>query len=133
MAGQMQFNGLTMRYNPRKIEIGCKKTVKLINLPFASPILQELSIRPRIIRGEGEFFGNDRDAQFAMLQAEFLLDGAGRLICPLCAPMNAYFTSLNVIGEAGAPILRYSFEFIESDSPQKGSYGTMVNGKAVFS
>ena len=132
MAGQMQFNSLTLRYNPRKIEIGFQKTIKLIELPFSPPVLQELGIRPRVIKGEGEFFGKDCTAQFELLQTEFLRGGTGRLICPLCAPMNVYFTALKIIGEAGPPLLRYSFEFLESTAPKSTSKSTMVNGKAVY-
>lgn len=113
MASKMQFNSLTLRYNPRKIEIELQKAVKLIDMPFSSPVLQELGIRPRVIRGEGEFFGADCAAQFELLQAEFMRGGAGRLFCPLCPPINACFSALKIIGEAGPPVLRYAFEFIE--------------------
>lgn len=132
--GNMQFNGLAFRYNPRRLELGCEKTVKVIEMPFSPPVLQELGVRPRVLRGEGEFFGPDCGAQFERLWAEFLRGGAGRLFCPLCPPMSAYFTALRVIGEAGPPLLRYSFEFVEEISPAySGAAGAVVNGRAVFS
>ncbi len=134
MANSMQFNGFAFRYNPRKIEIGYNKTVKIIDMPFSAPIIQELGVRPRVIKGEGELFGADCIAQFERLQAEFLRNGSGRLLSPICPPMYAFFTALKVIGEAGPLLLRYAFEFVE-DKEAEISMNTqyaVVNGRAVM-
>ncbi|WP_312643374.1 hypothetical protein [Hydrogenoanaerobacterium sp.] len=134
MAGTLQFNGFALRYNPRKIEIGYAKTIKMIDMPFSAPVIQELGTRPRIIKGEGELFGTDCTVQFEQLQAEFLHSGSGRLLCPLCSPMYAYFAALKVIGEAGPLLLRYAFEFVEDMNActAAGAHSVMVNGRAVL-
>lgn len=113
----LRFNGYAFRYNPRKIEVGYAKNIKIVDMPFSAPVLQELGLRPRVIKGEGELFGGDCFVQFDQLQTEFARGGAGRLVCPLCEPIYAYFSALAVVGEAGPLALRYAFEFVEQ--PQR--------------
>lgn len=118
MAQTMRFNGFAFQYNPAKIEIGYAKNIKIVDMPFAAPVIQEIGLRPRVVRGEGELFGEDRFLQFDHLQAEFMRTGAGQLLCPLCEPMYAYFSALTVVGRSGPLVLRYTFEFTEQ--PQRG-------------
>lgn len=113
----MRFNGYAFPYNPRKIEVGHAKNIKVVDMPFSAPVLQDLGLRPRVIKGEGELFGGDCFLQFEQLQAEFVRGGAGQLVCPLCEPMYAYFSALGVVGEPGPLALHYAFEFVEQ--PQR--------------
>ncbi|WP_343252878.1 hypothetical protein [Ligaoa zhengdingensis] len=131
MANVMQYNDFSFRYNPRKIEVGYLRPVSVTDMPFSPALVREQQARPRVVKGEGELFGPSCAARFSELQAEFLRGGAGLLLCPLCEPIYAYFSSLRVVGEAGPAVLRYSFEFVEDLSSGAARGG--IGGAVVYS
>ena len=110
----MSFRDFTFPYNPASLEVGYDRTVRLVNMPFAPPVTQELGRKPRVVRGQGEWPEADAFGGLTRrLEEEFRRGGSGRLICPVTEPMNAYFTALKLVGKGGDGTVAYAFEFVE--------------------
>ena len=82
-------------------------------VPFGRYCMQDLGMSCRVIRGQGEFAGEDAYEEFKRLASAFYEDGPGLLIHPLWQISNAYFTALKLEQEPLPDYVRYSFEFRE--------------------
>lgn len=115
----MSFRNFTFPYNPAQIEVGYDRVVRVVNMPFAAPVTQELGRGPRVVRGQGEWPEGGTFGPLARhLEEEFRRGGAGRLICPVTEPMIAHFTALKLIGKGGENTVQYAFEFVEDAAGQ---------------
>lgn len=133
MLAPMQYKGFVWPHNPRIYSIDYEREVAEHKVPFGTYCLQDLGRRRRVMRGEGEFVGEDAYARFGALANTFYEEGAGQLIHPLWQAASAYFVQLRLEQEPRADYVRYSFEFWEdtdrySRGVQTVSAGTSQSG-----
>ncbi len=70
----------------------------------------------RVIKGKGELVGKNCHEQYQKLYEMFLKGKTELLSVPGFLPLFARFTHLSVIGDATPDLLKYYFEFTETES-----------------
>jgi hypothetical protein len=101
--------------------IDYERKMAVNKVPFGSYYLQDLGRTRRVMRGEGEFVGDDAYAQFGALANTFYETGPGLLIHPLWQTANAYFVELRLEQEPRPDYVRYSFAFWEATDLYSGT------------
>ena len=109
----MRYKNYIWPHNPATYSISYERQVAVHKVPFGRYCMQDLGMRCRVIRGQGEFAGEDAYEEFKRLASAFYEDGPGLLIHPLWQISNAYFTALKLEQEPLPDYVRYSFEFRE--------------------
>lgn len=109
----MRFKGVEWHHNPREITFSCENGVYEHKAPFGKAYIQNTGRRNMVIRGEGELYGADCDAQFARLFELFKSGGEGILAIPKLSSVYAVFESLKIKGYPKPDVLTYSFVFRE--------------------
>ncbi|MEG2118838.1 MAG: LysM peptidoglycan-binding domain-containing protein, partial [Pseudoflavonifractor sp.] len=89
------------------------REMAVCKVPFGQFILQDLGPTRRMIRGEGEFVGQDAYKTFKRLAATFYGGGPGTLVHPNWQATQAYFVALSLRQEPRADYVSYRFEFWE--------------------
>lgn len=110
---KMEYNEYRWKFNPKKIEVTQERNIKEQVIPFWGNVFQDYGRKKRIVKGYGEFFGEDAQDQYQRLYNVFALGGVSYLKLPKLSPFLAVFVSLDLVGEAGPEFLRYEFEFWE--------------------
>ena len=90
----MRYKGYSWPHNPRVYSIDYERNMAVNKIPFGYYFLQDLGRTRRVMRGEGEFCGEDAYAQFGELANVFYEKGPGILIHPLWQTASAYFVEL---------------------------------------
>jgi len=116
----MRYKWYTWPHNPKVYSIDYERAMAVNKTPFGLYFLQDLDRKPRIMRGEGEFVGEDAYRQFGQLANVFYEAGPGLLVHPLWQTAKAYFVQLRVEQEPRPDYVRYSFTFWEDDSYYTG-------------
>ncbi len=109
----MRYKDYVWPHNPKVYTIDYERQVAVDKVPFGQYRLQDLGRTRRVMRGEGEFVGQDAYAQFGALANVFYKEGAGPLIHPLWQAANAYFVELTLKQEPRPDYVSYSFTFWE--------------------
>lgn len=109
----MRYKDYVWPHNPKVYTIDYQRQVAVDKVPFGLYHLQDLGRTRRVMRGEGEFVGEDAYAQFGALANVFYKEGAGQLIHPLWQAANAYFVELTLKQEPRPDYVSYSFTFWE--------------------
>ena len=112
----MRYKEYVWPHNPRVYSIDYERIMAVNKVPFGLYYLQDLGRTRRVMKGEGEFIGEDAYTQFGQLANVFYSGGPGQLIHPLWQTANAYFVSLRLEQEPRPDYVRYSFSFWEDDS-----------------
>ena len=120
----MRYKDYTWPHNPRVYSIDYERIMAVNKVPFGLYYLQDLGRTRRVMKGEGEFIGQDAYAQFGQLANVFYSGGPGQLIHPLWQAANAYFVSLRLEQEPMRNFVRYSFEFWEESNYYSGQVRT---------
>lgn len=116
----MRYKGYSWPHNPRVYSIDYERNMAVNKIPFGYYFLQDLGRTRRVMRGEGEFCGEDAYAQFGELANVFYEKGPGILIHPLWQTASAYFVELRLEQEPRPWYVRYSFAFWEENSFYSG-------------
>lgn len=116
----MRYRGFTWPHNPRIYSIDYERKMSVNKVPFGTYYLQDLGRTRRVMRGEGEFVGEDAYAQFGALANTFYEEGSGLLIHPLWQVAYAYFVELRLEQEPRPDYVRYSFVFWEDTDRYSG-------------
>ena len=109
----MKYKQFTWPHNPRTYTIEYKRVMAAHKVPFGRYHLQDLGPTRRVMRGEGEFVGEDAYEQFKALASVFYEDGPGVLIHPVWQAANVYFVELSLAQEPRRNYVRYTFAFWE--------------------
>ena len=120
----MSFKEYVWPHNPRVYSIDYERIMAINKIPFGLYYLQDLGRTRRVMKGEGEFIGEDAYSQFGQLANVFYSGGPGQLIHPLWQAANAYFVSLRLEQEPLRDYVRYSFEFWEEANYYSGEVRT---------
>lgn len=111
---QMRYKNFIWPHNPRIYSIEYGRQMVSNKIPFGQYYLQDLGRTRRIMRGEGEFVGEQAYSQFGALATEFYSYGAGMLVHPLWQTANAYFVELKLEQIPQPNYVKYSFAFWEA-------------------
>ena len=130
----MRYKEYVWPHNPRVYSIDYERIMAVNKVPFGLYYLQDLGRTRRVMKGEGEFIGEDAYTQFGQLANVFYSGGPGQLIHPLWQTANAYFVSLRLEQEPMRDYVRYSFEFWEEANYYSGPvYYQVVKGDTLWS
>lgn len=117
----MRYKDYIWPHNPATYSITFERQVAVHKVPFGRHYMQDLGMGCRVIRGQGEFSGEDAYDEFKKLATVFYAGEPGLLIHPLWQISNAYFTALKLEQEPLPDYVRYSFEFRERYDSYSGS------------
>lgn len=109
----MRYKGFTWPHNPRVYSISFERKAALRKIPFGNYHIQDLGLTRRVMRGEGEFVGEDAYQQFKKLATVFYDNGPGTLIHPLWDTSSAWFMELSLEQEPRPDYVKYRFAFWE--------------------
>lgn len=110
----MRYKDFVWTHNPRTYVIEYERVMAVNKVPYGRYQLQDLGPTRRILRGEGEFVGEDAYRTFQSLATVFYQEGPGLLVHPVWQCSNAYFVELSLAQEPRADYVRYTFTFWES-------------------
>ena len=110
----MRYKDFVWPHNPRTYVIEYERVMAVNKVPYGRYQLQDLGPTRRILRGEGEFVGEDAYHTFQSLATVFYQEGPGLLVHPVWQCANAYFVELSLAQEPRADYVRYTFTFWES-------------------
>ncbi len=148
----MRYKTYVWPHNPRTYTISYEREMAVHKVPFGRYMLQNLGLTRRVMKGEGEFTGQNAYEEFKKLASVFYGEGAGLLIHPVWQTAKAYFVELTLVQEPRPAYVRYTFTFWEdyegySDqlksvsgpgetggggSGQAGSYYTVKSGDNLW-
>lgn len=109
----MRYKSFVWPHNPRVYSITFERKMAVHKVPFGRYHLQSLGLTRRVLRGEGEFVGEDAYEKFGELASVFYDDTPGVLIHPVWVTTTAWFVDLKVEQEPRPDYVKYSFEFWE--------------------
>lgn len=109
----MRYKNYVWPHNPRVYTIDYERVMAEHKVPFGLYHLQDLGRTRRVMRGEGEFAGEQAYAQFGALANVFYQSGAGELIHPLWQAAKAHFVELSLKQEPRPDYVSYTFTFWE--------------------
>ncbi len=109
----MKYKDFTWPHNPRTYTIDYRRSMAEHKVPFGRYHLQDLGPARRVMKGEGEFVGEDAYETFKALASVFYSDGPGVLIHPVWQAANVYFVELSLAQEPRRNYVRYTFTFWE--------------------
>ncbi len=124
----MSYKGYTWKYNPKRLEITQERNVKEHTLPFVGNSYQDFGNKKRIVKGVGEFFGEDCVQQYNELKSIFNEGGSGYLSIPSINSFLAIFYSLDLVRKNEPNVIEYSFEFWE-EIPENAAASLLENVK----
>lgn len=110
---RMRFKGFVWPHNPRVYTMEYERKMAVDKVPFGRYQLQSLGLTRRVMKGEGEFVGEDAYVRFKELASLFYQDTPGVLVHPLWDTTSAWFVWLELAQEPRADYVKYRFEFWE--------------------
>ena len=110
----MRYKDFVWPHNPYTYTIEYQRVMGNQKVPFGRYHLQDMGLTRRVMKGEGEFVGEDAYDRFKALATVFYSEGPGPLIHPVWQASNAYFVELSLSQEPRRDYVRYTFTFWES-------------------
>lgn len=110
----MQYKDYVWPHNPETYTITFERKVAVKKVPFGRYGMQDLGLTYRVMRGEGEFAGENAYAEFKKLATVFYQGGAGILVHPVWQTAEAYFVELELTQQPMENYVRYRFAFWET-------------------
>ncbi len=111
---EMRYKNFVWPHNPRIYSIEYERLIATHKIPFGNFCLQDLGRTRRVMRGSGEFVGENAYSQFGALAVEFYSEDPGMLVHPLWQTADAYFVELKLEQVPQPNYVKYSFVFWES-------------------
>ena len=109
----MRYGSYTWPHNPKTYEIDYKRRIVCHRVPFGLYALSDMGRDQRVLRGEGEFVGDDAYAEFKKLATMFYGAKPQMLVHPVWQSAPAWFVELKLLQEPRKDYVRYSFAFWE--------------------
>lgn len=110
----MRYKDFVWPHNPRTYSISFERPTAVHKIPYGRYCVQDLGLGCRVLRGEGEFVGEDAYEQFKALASLFYESGPGLLVHPVWQNAWVYFTELQLTQEPLKNYVRYRFAFQEA-------------------
>ena len=109
----MRFKNFVWPHNPRTYTIIYERNIAVHKIPFGRHYLQSLGQTRRVLKGEGEFVGDEAYNTFKALANVFYEETPGVLVHPVWMTTTAWFAGLELRQEPRRDYAAYSFEFWE--------------------
>lgn len=109
----MRFKNFIWPHNPRVYTITYERKIAAHKIPFGRHYLQSLGQTRRVLKGNGEFVGEEAYNKFSELATIFYEESPGVLVHPIWVTTTAWFVGLEVRQEPRRDYVAYSFEFWE--------------------
>lgn len=109
----MSYGDYVWPHNPRVYEIEFTRRVVSHKVPFGLYTLSDLGREHRVLKGEGEFSGEDAYDQFKELACMFYPGEPRMLVHPVWQAAPALFVKLRLRQEPRPDYVAYEFEFWE--------------------
>lgn len=124
----MRYKSFVWPHNPRVYSIAFERKLAVHKIPFGLHYLQSLGQTRRVLRGEGEFVGENAYETFKRLATVFYEEKPGVLVHPVWMTTTAWFASLELRQAPRRDYVAYSFEFWEVEG---GSGQTKLTTRAA--
>lgn len=137
---QMRFKDYIWPHNPKTFEITDKRRLAVNPVPFGKGTVMDLGVECRVLKGQGEFAGQDAYNQFLRLKQVFDEGTPGVLVHPIWQSVRAWFSELSFRQEPMENFVSYSFEFVEDDDsynqslkiPDKNNGGSVISSSKTY-
>ena len=123
----MRFGDFVWPHNPKVYEMEFSRRIVCHKVPFGLYTLSDMGRDQRILRGEGEFTGENAYSDFKALASMFYSDKPRMLVHPIWQSSLAWFVGLKLKQEPRNDYVSYEFEFWECYE------GYALTAKAVLS
>lgn len=127
----MRYKSFVWPHNPRVYTISFQRNMALHKVPFGRYRLQGLGMTRRVMKGEGEFAGEDAYRQIQALSGVFYENTPGVLVHPLWNTTSAWFVNLELVQEPREDYVKYRFEFWEDYTGYQTGVETIAPLKAA--
>lgn len=111
----MRFKNYVWPHNPKLFQITEKRRLAVNPVPFGKGTVTDMGVDLRILKGEGEFAGENAYDEFLKLKAVFDEGTAGLLVHPVWRSIRVWFSSLSLMQEPLSDYVSYAFEFVEDN------------------
>ncbi len=133
---KMKFKDFTFPSNPGEIEVFSSTNIQSKAIYDSGSKTENVSVNPIIIKGKGEFFGDNAEELCLYLQHMLKDKTTGELMLPSSAGLNAFLTEFTYSKSCKKGSITYSFIFTE-DCRQKREkralpYTIARNGENAF-
>jgi hypothetical protein len=108
---QVQFEEIQIPCYAETLRVAGERMLKTYYAPMVGEVVQNLGLRARIISGQGEFRGNERQERFDEISELFRETEQGTLTLPDGQSMEAVFSKL--VSSASHDCIRYECCFTE--------------------
>lgn len=105
--------------NPGSIEISLSSNCSSTPISDGNSNVENVSVNPIIVAGNGEFFGEAAQEHCALLQNLLKSKESGWLFVPSSPPIKAYFTEFKFSKNTKRNSISYAFVFTEDCSDRK--------------
>lgn len=109
----MRFKHFVWPHNPKTYSITYERKIAVHKIPFGRHCLQSLGQTRRVLKGEGEFVGENAYDTFKKLASVFYEETPGMLVHPVWMSTSAWFAGLELKQKPRRDYVAYSFEFWE--------------------
>lgn len=110
---RMKYKNFEFPSNPRKIEILSSSACSSKSELNGCSVVENVTVNPIVVIGEGEFFGDGGEEYCARLQNMLRDRVSGWLFVPSAPPIKAFFTEFKFGKNNKKNAVSYSFRFTE--------------------
>jgi prophage DNA circulation protein len=112
----MRFKNYVWPHNPKTFEVTDVRRLTVNPVPFGRWTVTDMGCEARVLKGEGEFVGDDAYDEFMKLKAVFDEGTPGVLVHPVWQAVRVWFSALYLRQEPLQNFVSYAFEFVEDES-----------------
>ena len=116
---RLKYKNFEFPANPSKIEILSSSNCNGKPIFNGNSAVENVSVNPVIVTGNGEFFGEGGENYCATLQNILKSTESGWLFLPSAPPVKAYFTEFKFSKDTKRNSVLYSFKFTEDCTDRK--------------
>lgn len=132
----MRFKNYVWPFGPETVRVCYARRLAELGRANAGAVVQNMGGKSRVVAGGGTFAGETCAQEFEKLSALLAESDSGMLKLTGMEPFPAYFSSLEMDGEAGPDSIRYRFTFLEdARETQQTAGGTFLceGGETLWS
>ena len=115
----MRFKNYVWPHNPKTFEVTDVRRLTVNPVPFGRWTVTDMGCEARVLKGEGEFVGDDAYDEFMKLKAVFDEGTPGVLVHPVWQAVRVWFSALYLRQEPLQDFVSYTFEFVEDERDYK--------------
>lgn len=133
---KMKYKNFTFLSNPAVIKSSLSSNYSVTSQPGVNSVVENVSVNPAVITGNGEFFGEGALEACTYLQRLLRERTSGWLFAPAITPLKAFLTDFQWEKNSKNKSCVYSFKFVEDcgekQEREKMSFVTAKQGQNAF-